>query len=157
MGWISILRRNQDRGASLVEFAMLAPLLILLVLGIVELGYKFSQFNELRHGVREGARYAAVSQPDITGDSAVTQADVIQAVCDAIDLPGTSLSITLAHESGGSGNRLDYANVTVQASVSPLTGAPIISSFVPTSLSNSALFRLEQDAEWSTFSGQPCP
>jgi Flp pilus assembly protein TadG len=155
MGWMSKLRKR-DRGAQLVEFALLAPLLILLVLGIVEFGFKFSQFNELRHGVREGARYAAVSQPDLTGDGSVTQADVMKAVCDSVDLPGVSLSVSLANTTG-SGNRLDYSTLTVVATVSSLTGAPIISSFIPSTLTNDAQFRLEQDAKWSTFSNQQCP
>ena len=154
MGWISKLR-NGDEGANLVEFALLAPLLILLVLGIVEFGFKFSQYNELRHGVREGARYAAVSQPDLDGGG-VGSSDVIKAVCDAIDLPGVTLDISLANTTG-SGNRLDYSTLTVVANVTSLTGAPLISNFVPTTLTNEALFRLEQDSAWSTFSNQSCP
>ena len=52
--------RDREGGAALVEFAVLAPLLLLLVLGIVEFGYTFGQYNGVRHAAREGARYAAV-------------------------------------------------------------------------------------------------
>ena len=62
-------RHKGERGASLVEFALIMPLLLILVLGIVEFGYLFAQFNEVRHAAREGARYAAVSNPaDYNGD-----------------------------------------------------------------------------------------
>ena len=151
-------KKDKERGANLVEFAILMPLLVLLILGIVELGFKFSQFNELRHGVREGARYAAVTRPDLNG-SGVDNSDIVKAVCDAINLPNTTLSIALANESGGSGNRLDYASVEVTATVPSLTSVPIISGFIPTSLTNKAVFRLEQDfaAGVSTFGGQACP
>ncbi len=153
---LGLFKKGREKGANLVEFALLAPLLILLLLGIVELGFKFSQFNELRHGVREGARYAAVSGPDLNGGG-VDGSDVRVAVCDAIDLPGVTLSTSLAHASGGSGNRLDYATITVEATVTSLTGAPVITNFIPTTLTNSATFRLEQDAKWSPFSNQGCP
>lgn len=153
---LGLFKRDREKGAQLVEFAVLAPLLILLLLGIIELGFKFSQFNELRHGVREGARYAAVSEPDLDGGG-VGGSDVVKAVCDAIDLPGVTLSTSLAHTSGGSGNRLDYATITVEATVSSLTGAPIITSFIPSTLTNEATFRLEQDAKWVPFSNQGCP
>ena len=48
-----VSRARGERGASLVEFAILAPLLIVLVLGIVEFGWLFSQNNDVRHGPRE--------------------------------------------------------------------------------------------------------
>jgi Flp pilus assembly protein TadG len=147
-------RSNKDEGASLLEFALLMPLLLLLVLGVVELGFKFAQFNELRHGVREGARYAAVSSPDYDGGGGTGDAnDVIAVVCDAVDLPNTTLSISL----NGGTTRLDHATLEVVASVETLTGAPLITSFIPDALANEATFRLEQDAGWSTFSNQPCP
>ncbi|HIE21686.1 MAG TPA: pilus assembly protein, partial [Acidimicrobiia bacterium] len=40
---------RDDRGAALIEFALLMPLLIILILGIVEFGWKFGQFNDVRH------------------------------------------------------------------------------------------------------------
>ncbi|MDX1747957.1 MAG: TadE/TadG family type IV pilus assembly protein, partial [Halobacteriales archaeon] len=78
--------RDRERGAALVEFAVLAPLLILLVLGIVEFGWKFGQFNDVRHGAREGGRYAAVDG-DGTGNAAIHTR-----VCQAMD--GLSAGIT---------------------------------------------------------------
>jgi len=63
MGWISKLRRNRDRGAQLVEFALLAPLLILLLLGIVEFGWGFAQEIDMRHKARETLRLAIVDAP----------------------------------------------------------------------------------------------
>ena len=156
-------RREQqgETGASLVEFALLLPFLLLIVLGIIEFGLLFGQFNEIRHGAREGARYAAVSRPDYNGDSAVgNNADVIAVTCDAVGLPGVVLSISMTYDdvdSSGSPDRLEYGTITVDADTASLSGAPIISSFVPSTLSNSATFRLEQDGAWTSFNDQPCP
>jgi hypothetical protein len=141
-----------ERGASLVEFALVAPLLFVLLFGMIEFGWLFGQFNEVRHAAREGARYAAVSRPDLDGGGA-GNSDVVKAVCDSINLPGATVLVSL---SGGT-DRLDYATLTVDADVGSLSGAPLITSFLPNNLSNSATFRLEQDAGWTGFSNQPCP
>ena len=53
--------RRKDRGANLVEFALLMPLLILLALGVVEFGFLLGERNEIKHGAHEGARLAAVN------------------------------------------------------------------------------------------------
>ncbi|MEJ1297180.1 MAG: pilus assembly protein [Candidatus Sedimenticola sp. (ex Thyasira tokunagai)] len=52
-------RRCQQRmrGAALVEFAIIVPLLVILVLGITELGHALYQHNTLQKAVTSGARY----------------------------------------------------------------------------------------------------
>lgn len=55
-------RRNKsERGANLVEFALVAPFLILLLFGIIEFAWVFAQDLTVKHGAREGARLAAVA------------------------------------------------------------------------------------------------
>ncbi|MGQ0848912.1 MAG: TadE/TadG family type IV pilus assembly protein [Actinomycetota bacterium] len=53
--------RKPERGANLVEFALVAPFLILLLMGIVEFAWVFAQDLTVKHGAREGARLAAVA------------------------------------------------------------------------------------------------
>jgi hypothetical protein len=76
-----------QRGAAAVEFAIIAPLLFMLIFGIVEFGLVWSQKNVYVGAAREGARYAAVNcQPEggASGCSKVTQWDLIkQRVTDA--------------------------------------------------------------------------
>ena len=47
-------------GASAVEFAIIAPVLLALILGVVQLGVLFQARAGLRHAVAEGARLAAI-------------------------------------------------------------------------------------------------
>lgn len=54
-------RRESERGAAAVEFALVAPLLILLVMGIISYGYMLSFRQALSQGAAEGARASAVS------------------------------------------------------------------------------------------------
>jgi Flp pilus assembly protein TadG len=51
---------RREEGASAVEMALLAPLLFMLVFGIIEFGLAFLQVQSLRTAVREGGRQAAV-------------------------------------------------------------------------------------------------
>ncbi len=138
----------QERGAALVEFAILAPLLILLLMGIIEFGWIFGQFNQIRHAAQEGARWGAVSRPDVDSSGAMDWSDLVARSCGAADLPsGTTIDVSGTFPStarGGTGS------VTVTANIQSLTGIPLISDFLPSTLTNTATFRLEQAAPWAT-------
>lgn len=49
---------GNERGATLVEFAIVVPLLFLLLFGIVESARMVTEFTTLRTAAREGARFA---------------------------------------------------------------------------------------------------
>ena len=52
------------RGQALVEFALILPLLILILMGIIEFGRLWMTMITLSGAAREGARLAAVTAPD---------------------------------------------------------------------------------------------
>lgn len=51
---------RDQRGAVAVEFALVFPILVLLVLGIIEFGAGFHAWDATQNAAREGARLAAV-------------------------------------------------------------------------------------------------
>jgi Flp pilus assembly protein TadG len=53
--------RRRERGAALVEFAIVFPLLFLLISGMIDFGMVFVNVNSTRQGVREGARQGVVA------------------------------------------------------------------------------------------------
>lgn len=55
---------GEDRGAAALEFALVVPVLLLLIFGIIEFGLAFQAQLALTHGAREGARLAAVGKFD---------------------------------------------------------------------------------------------
>ncbi len=55
-------RLRQDRGASMVEFALILPLLVLLIFGLVEFGIGYNAQITLTHAAREGVRTLAVTK-----------------------------------------------------------------------------------------------
>jgi hypothetical protein len=54
--------RSRRSGQALVEFALVFPILILLVVGLFDLGRLVFAYTSLTNGVREGARLAVVNQ-----------------------------------------------------------------------------------------------
>jgi Flp pilus assembly protein TadG len=58
---------SADRGAAAVEFALLLPLLLLIVLGIVDFGRILNAQVTLTQAAREGARLVALGQPNVPG------------------------------------------------------------------------------------------
>jgi Flp pilus assembly protein TadG len=64
--------RSHERGIAMVEFAILLPLLAMIVMGVIELGRVYSTWNAVKNAAREGANYAQhfpYSQNDITPPS----------------------------------------------------------------------------------------
>jgi Flp pilus assembly protein TadG len=53
------LNRN-EKGQAYLEFAVIVPIMMLVVMGIVDFGRVFNTWLVMTHGAREGARVAAV-------------------------------------------------------------------------------------------------
>jgi hypothetical protein len=52
--------KTSERGAELIEFALVLPLLLLLVLAIVDFGFLFQRLEVVTNAAREGARIAVL-------------------------------------------------------------------------------------------------
>jgi hypothetical protein len=61
--WRERLARG-ERGAELIEFALVLPLLLLLVLGIVDFAFMFQRLEVVTNAAREGARIAVLAGYD---------------------------------------------------------------------------------------------
>lgn len=55
---------RDERGAAAVEFALVAPLLFMLVFAIIDFGFGFHAWDATQNAAREGARAGAVN-PDV--------------------------------------------------------------------------------------------
>jgi Flp pilus assembly protein TadG len=51
---------ESEEGSSLVEFAIVSPILFAMIFGIIEFSLAFYSFNFTAHAAKEAARYAAV-------------------------------------------------------------------------------------------------
>jgi Flp pilus assembly protein TadG len=86
-----VRHRRREEGQTIVEFVLVAPLLLMIVFGIVQFGIAFKNSIVVTDAVRAGARKAAVSRVAPDPVAAARQA-VIAA---AGDLDGTKLNVTV--------------------------------------------------------------
>jgi len=54
------LHSASSRGQTLVEFALIAPIMFIFLFGIIDFGMVLNRRIAIEHAVREGSRYAAV-------------------------------------------------------------------------------------------------
>ena len=86
-------RERGERGAAAVEFALVVPLLLMLVFGIIQYGYILSFRQALSQGAAEGARAAAVAPSSLT--TAQKQAAATNAVQQALGGYGVTCGTAL--------------------------------------------------------------
>jgi len=73
-------RSDKRRGAVAVEFAVVAPMLMLTILGLVELSRVFDIQNTLENAAREGARFASMDRSGMLEEGASANDKLIQDV-----------------------------------------------------------------------------
>ena len=92
----------RDRGATAVEVALLMPILLILVMGIVDFGRALHAQITLTQAAREGVRVAALKQPNpaartqnaATGLSGV---GVAVTACPATPTPGSDAQVNATY------------------------------------------------------------
>ena len=102
------LRRNQ-RGAAALEFVLIAPALVLLIVGIARLGVLFMANAGLRNAVAEGARYATL-YPRPSNTQIQTRVTSSQFGLDAANF--TSVNVA-----SGTDNGVNYVDITANYTV----------------------------------------
>jgi TadE-like protein len=58
-----------QRGAALIEFVLVLPLVLLILFGMIDFGKAFSYWNDETHLANEAARYAVVNKNPLGGSS----------------------------------------------------------------------------------------
>lgn len=76
--------RRQERGAAAVEFAIVVPLLLLLLFGIISYGMMLSFRQSLSQAAAEGARAAAVAPKSPTDPQYGPQQQAAAAIANAL-------------------------------------------------------------------------
>jgi Flp pilus assembly protein TadG len=98
----------------MVEMAVLLPLVVLLLFGVIEASWAFAQANDVRHGAREGARLAAVDHGDV--------ASIAAEVCSRMDLADGAITVKLTPDASSDGARGSRGQITVSMPYDGLTG-----------------------------------
>lgn len=137
-----------EQGASLVELALLLPLLSLLLVGAIDFGRAFYLEIEIAGAAHAAAMYGSQNPTDTTGMQTAAEDDApnvpglsVQTAtygCECSDGSNYSASCTTT-PSCPSNNEVYRVNVTVQATYNPLVPWPGIPSSM--SFSSSASMR----------------
>jgi hypothetical protein len=155
-------RRHGGRGAVLVEFALVAPLLLVLLFGIIEFGFAFVQWLDVRHGARETARLVAVNYKPTAAEGSAQAQEILAEGCARMDDGGEGSILTIVvppGQPGAPGEVGQRLEVRVDRQLDGLTG------FFPgvegRDVSSEVVIRAEVDATWTSGYGvtesRACP
>ncbi|WP_105033227.1 TadE/TadG family type IV pilus assembly protein [Arthrobacter ruber] len=109
---------SRERGAAAVEFALLLPVLILILLGIMEFGRAFNTQAVLTGAARESVRVMVISEDTSRAKTAAVTAGVLRPELTASNIAITVPGSTAADPCPAGST----ASVTVSYSLSTLTG-----------------------------------
>ena len=135
---------NDQKGTSLVEFALILPILALLLFGLLDFAKAFNYWNDETHLAAEGARWAVVNSNPGSGQ---TLQQYLQQQADSSELRGLAtvcIAFPSNPDTGTSGHVGDPVTVTVR---SQYTWVPFVSSRArlspTTTITGTATMRLE--------------
>ena len=112
------------RGQSLVEFGLMLPILVLLVLGSIDFGRVFFAYISVTNSARNGADYASTSE-EAAGDLAGIRQAVAGEIEDLNDASATNPEVSVLNDLDSQG-RL-HTHVTVNytfSTIFPWPGLP---------------------------------
>ena len=99
---------RDERGQAMTEFALVLPIIALLLFGVIQFGIAFNNYLTLTDAVRAGARKGAVARHLTTNREAAIEQTVVSA---ATDLKLSDLDVTVGVSPGWE----QGADVTVTA------------------------------------------
>ena len=130
------VRDEDEDGAAATEFALIAPLLILLFFGIVWFGLLIYRAQVLESATREGARQASIG-----GDVTDVRDAIISA---AVGIPDATNTITVESSSQYCDARGDIATINVTATGAALNFTVPFYGTVAPNLESTATFECER-------------
>lgn len=145
-----VKRWRDERGQALLEFALLAPLIIIFLLAIVDFGVALHTRIVLDNAARDGARFASVGGHALSNGGAVATEGQIVAytMSQAQDAPD---SVTVCYDNSNANGVLgdigDNVKITVNYSYDFVTGfTSMIDAPGTIQMDPSASARLERNA-----------
>jgi Flp pilus assembly protein TadG len=154
-------RAQEERGVALVEFALVAPLLLVLLFAILDFGRTFNYWIDATHLANEGARWAVVNKnPASSG----TLQNYIQQQADTDELRngGSSavpapLDVYICYPDGtGQVGHPVRVLASVEYNWLPFLSTQALGGLTSTTVSASSTMRLEANPTNYTADG-PCP
>ena len=115
----------KPRGQSLIEFAILLPVLLLLILGVFDLGRVIYYYSAIANAAREGARFGVVLEPGSASEASVENFALSRAI--GVD-PVVNATYTTRMEGSGSDIKV-IEIIEVHTSYQFIPATPVIGAF----------------------------
>jgi uncharacterized repeat protein (TIGR01451 family) len=80
----------------MVEFALILPVLLLVMLGVIEFGYMFAVYSGMFNAAREGTRYGVANPQDVTGIIATARKKIFM-------IDPSAVNINMVYDEGPGG------------------------------------------------------
>ena len=125
--------RKDERGLAATELALVLPLLLLIMFGIIEGGRIFSAWLEITNDAREGARYGAVrvgdpiAEPTLLAD---VRTYVTQRAAGLVDTDPQKFGVTVQKLNAGTSD----ASLSVAVSYKMEIYMPLVQQLLPNPL-----------------------
>ncbi len=116
---------RREKGQSMVELALILPILLLLLFGTIEFGRVFYSYITITSAVREGARAAAVGKTDDEIKLRVKEATTLSEVDDRL---------TFTYITPVESRKIAGGQVKVEIQYNMPLSVPIINQFLPNPL-----------------------
>lgn len=117
---IARLRRS-EHGAELIEMAIVLPLLLLLIMGMVDFGFLFQRYIVLTNAAAEGARVASLpgyTDADVT--ARVTAYATNGGVVGAVSASTAAVSLPAANGGAWPGSQVTVTHVYTYQYIGPI-------------------------------------
>ena len=132
------LRRmvKSEKGQSMVELALILPIIILILFGILEFGRIFYSYIVITNAAREGARVGAVGSPDSV---------IIERIREAAPLPYAESKLAITRLEPHEDARTPGIPLTVEVAYDVDLVTPILEDILPNpiTLKSRVTMRLE--------------
>lgn len=100
MGGVRRPQRGEQRGAVAIEFALVLPLFLMLVFGIIFFGFVFAQSLALGNAARQGARAGVVDDGTTTCGSVIDQVKAAAPTIGMMDTSGLTITVSRRDPAG---------------------------------------------------------
>jgi Flp pilus assembly protein TadG len=127
---------RSQKGQSIVELALILPIIIIILFGIIEFGRIFYSYIVITNAAREGARLGSVGKSDI---------EITEKIKQTAPLPQSEQKLKITRLEPSEASRSPGLPLTVEVSYDVDIITPFFSSFIPNpfTLRAQAVMRIE--------------
>ena len=120
------MRRRDQRGTALVEFALVLPLLLLLIFGMIDFASVYNDYQSVRQGAGAGDRQAVVNQSPVVTSPNCSTTNVSDIHMSAPPAAGSSAANLICYTKARVGLNMDDTRVKLVFNAPLTAGQPLM-------------------------------